>query len=212
MESSKPFVREQLREWAKGASRHQVLKSDEWYIGKFRKDDIQFPEGRKLNDELEKYMFERLQDEINNTNKTVKPIKEVFTNNVITNIGLQQSIDRDIGAVSTTVDWMSLGTSSTAEAVTDTDLVAELTDTAYARKQLSVAGTRTRTDQTALYAQLWDDTVIDTPPKAVLESGLHWHLSNSNACHARAVFSSFTIDSGDTLVIRATELQTNGAL
>lgn len=212
MESDKPFVADKLDELSKCASRHTKLSSDEWYIGHFKKDDIQFSQGRNLNNELENYMYERLEDELNHTNKTIRPIKEVFTDNVILNQGIQESIDRDIGVSSTELDYNSLGTSSTAELVTQTDLGTELTDSAYARKQFSVAGTRTRSSQTMILAMLWDDTSLDSPPTTVKESGVHWHLSDASKCHARAVFSDFTIDSGDVLVVRITELQQNGTL
>lgn len=35
---------------------------------------------------------------------------------------------------------------------------------------------------------------------------------NANTCHARAVYSDFSLDAGDTFVVRATELQQNGTL
>lgn len=212
MESDRPFVKDRLDETAKHSSIHTKLTGDEWYIGLFKKDDIQFHGGRNLNNEIEQCLIEQLSDHVNHTNKAVKPVKQIFTDNVILNTGIQESIDRDIGASTTTLDWASLGTSSTAENVSQTDLIAELTDTAYSRKQFSVAGTRTRTSQTAVFAMLWDDTSLDSPPTALTEAGIHWHASDTNKCHARAVFSSFSLGTGDTLVVRTTELQTNGTL
>jgi len=200
-----------LDDVARNTSRHIRLCKDEWYVSLWRSEDITF-NPRKLNEQLEKISLERLQDHINGKHTTVSPKKEEYVDNVILNIALQESIDRDIGVSSTTLNWNSLGTSATAEVITQTDLVAELTDTAYARKQFSTAGTRGRTGQSAILAMLWDDTSLDSTPTTIREAGIHWHLSDSSKCHARAVFSDFSFDAGDTFIVRATELQQNGSL
>ena len=58
---------------------------------------------------------------------------------------------------------------------------------------------------------LWDDTDIDvTPAVDIKESGLHWHVSNSSAMHARVTFTTFTFDPGDLFVIQMNEQQANG--
>ena len=174
-----------LADAAKNLSRHISLQKDEWYVSKWRADDVQF-NPRRLNEQLEKISLERFYDYQNGTHKTAHPVQEEYVDNVLLNIGLQESIDRDIGVSSTTIDWLSLGTSATAEAVTQTDLQAELTDTAYSRKQLSVDGSRSRASQTAVYAALWDDSSLDSTPKTIWETGLHWHASDASKCHARA--------------------------
>jgi hypothetical protein len=212
MESDKPFVNDRLVKMSKCASRHISFKANEWYVGQYHNNDIQFKEGRTLNDQIEKVILEQIEDEINGKHTTPIPVKQVYSDNVILNQGLQESIDRDIGSVSTALDYASIGTDNTAEAVTQTDLLAELTDAAYGRKQYSTAGTRTRNAQTAVWAILWDETSLDSPPETITEAGIHWHVSDAAKCHSRVVFSDFTLDTGDTLVIRTTELQQNGSL
>jgi len=212
MESPKPFVNDRLLKMSECTSRHISMKGNEWYVGQFHKDDIQFKEGPTLNSQLEKYILEQIEDQINGTHTTALPVKQVYSDNVILNQGIQESIDRDIGAVSTELDYASIGTDNTAEDVTQTDLQTELTDAAYTRKQYSVAGTRTRNLQTAVWAILWDETSLDSPPETITEAGIHWHVSDALKCHSRVVFSDFTLDTGDTLVIRTTELQQNGTL
>ena len=212
MESPKPFVSDRLEKLSKGSSRHIKFSGNEWYVGQFHRNDIEFKPGHTLNAQIEKYILEQIEDDINGTNKTVRPVKQLYSDNVVLNQGIQESIDRDIGASSTALDYASLGTSSTAEDITQTDLQTELTDTAYARKQFSVVGTRTRNLQTAVWAVLWDETDLDSPPTTIKEAGIHWHLSSASMCHSRVVFTDFTLDTGDTLVIRTTELQQNGTL
>lgn len=204
-----------LNEVASGLSHHINLKKDEWWIAKFNKDEINFSEGRNLNSELEKYQLERLNDKLNGKHTVPEPEQEEYKENIITNIGMRESIDRDIGAVSTSLDWNSIGTSATAEAATDTDLVAEhATGGNYARKQFSVSGSRTRSTgtQTAIYAMLWTSSSLDSVPTTIRESGIHWHVSDASKLHARVTFSDFVLDTSDILVIRMTEQQANGAL
>ena len=204
-----------LDELAPGVSHHVNMKVDEWWIAKFRADDCPFKKGNNLNEQIIKHFEERINDKINDKHTTSQPIQEEVTNNIITNIGMQESLDRDINVSSTDIDWLSLGTGTNAEAAANTALQTELTDTAYARLQFSTAGSRTRTNQTATYAMLADHTILDTPPTTINEAGLEWNATKGTAStiHARSKFSSgFSLDTGDILVIRATELQANGTL
>jgi hypothetical protein len=134
------------------------------------------------------------------------------TNNIIVTAGMNESIDRDIGASSTQLDYNSLGTSSTAESASQTDLVAEDSGGSYARKRFSTEGSRARVNQTAKYGMLWTDTDVSTTPLGIKEAGIHWHASDASKMHARVVITTFTLDPGDLFVVQINELHENGTL
>jgi len=204
-----------LDKLAPGISHHVNMRVNEWWVAKFRADDCPFKKGNNLNEQIVKHFEERINDKLNNKHTTSQPVQEEVVNNILTNIGMAESLDRDIGDSSTTIDWLSLGTGTNAEAVGNTALQTELTDTAYARLRFSTAGSRTRTNQTNTYAMLADHTILDSPPETINEAGLEWNATKAtaNTIHARSKFSSgFILDTGDILVIRATELQANGTL
>ena len=202
---------EMFQEYAAPLSKHVKLSTNLWGFTLWKKGDVSIRPNHVLKDNMT-LLEEYRQDLINGTNRSAKPKKFEIPVNIILINGMKQSIDRDIGVVTTTIDWASLGSSSTAELESHTDLQAEFTDTNYDRKQISTGGSRQRINQTAYYAMLWDDTDFDAFPRSVNEAGLHWHATNSNACHARVVSTTFTFDSGDLFVSQITELQANGSV
>ena len=194
---------------ARNLSHHINLKKDEWYVAKFRSDEIKFSDNQNLIADLDRYQMERAGEIINGRHTTVQPEQEEITENVILNQGLQLGIDQLIGGTTTPISHFSLGTNSIAAATTQTDLQVELTDTVYARKAFSSS---TRTGQILTLATVWDHMILDTAPTTLRETGINWHESDANSCYARAVFSDFPLGTGDILVIRATELNQNGSL
>ena len=202
-----------LKSKAEGLSHHVKLHNDIWGFTMWDSKDISF-NGAKTCDLNDKLLVENMEDFINKTNKSPRPIKMETNYNVILTQGMSESIDRDIGASSTSIDYMSLGTSSTSESESQTDLQSEFTDTAYARLQLSVAtgGQRKRVNQTMRCGMLWDDTNFDSVPVTIREAGLHWHLSDSSKCHARVASTDFIMDTGNLFVAQMNELQENGTL
>jgi len=202
---------DRLHDQAEGMSHHVKLNTDSWGFTSWNSGSISFNPSH-IVEQNEKLMNENLNDLINGLNTTVRPKKFESLNNVILLQGIKESIDRDIGAVSTNLDYNSVGTSATAETESQTDLQAEFTDTAYARRQFSVNGSRTRTNQTMKMGMLWDDTFFDSVPVTIRESGVHWHLSDTSKCHARVVSTDFVLDSGDLFVVQINELQENGTL
>ena len=198
-----------IKEVAKGLDHHTKIHKDYWG---FTLWDEEVVANKDLVNKNEKLLLENYNDFLNNSNKTIRPKKMECLLNVITTAGMAESIDRDIGVVSTTLNWNSIGTSSTAEAESQTDLVAEFTDTAYARQVFSTAGTRSRVNQPMKLGMLWNDTFFDTVPVTIKEAGVHWHLSDAAKCHARVVSTDFPLDSGDLFVVQINELQENGTL
>jgi hypothetical protein len=192
-------------------SHHIKLHKDHWGFSSWHADSISFNPSQ-IVEQTEKLLSENLNDLINGLNTTTRPKKFESLNNVILLQGIKESIDRDIGVVSTDLDWCSLGTNSTAEAESQTDLQAEFTDTAYARKVFSTAGSRSRVNQTMKLGMLWTGTSFDSLPVTIKEAGVHWHLSDASKCHARVVSTDFVLDSGDLFVVQINELQENGTL
>lgn len=199
-----------LKVSAQDVSRHIKLHSNIWGFTQWG-DGIGI-RPRHVIDDNNKLLNEWKEDLINDTNKSPEPIKFEPFLNVILLQGIKESIDRDLGISSSVNDWASLGNSSSSESEAQTDLVSEFTDTAYARKQFSVEGQQARTNQTAKYGMLWDDTSFDATPRSIYEAGIHWHLTNSNSCHARVVSTLFTLNAGDLFVSQISELQENGVL
>jgi len=196
---------------ADNLSHHIKLHRDNWGFTLWDGNDVQLKRNDiiRQNDNL---LVEYLEDIVNNTNKSPTPIKMESLENVVLTQGMSESIDRDIGASSTALDYCSLGTSSTAEAESQTDLQTEFTDTAYARLQFSTAGQRQRVNQTMRLGVLWNDTNFDSVPVTIREAGVHWHLSDASKCHARVVSSDFSMSAGNLFVVQINELQANGTV
>ena len=188
-------------------SRHIRFGITTWTVSKWNKDEVSFNSNNIIK-EHEKILSE-------NSKTSVLPSKIESRNNVVLTQGLSESAKRDTGIVSNSVDYVSLGTDGTSESESQTDLQAELSGTPYARKQASVSGARAVVGQTAKYGMLF--TTADVPtassiPITIREAGLHWHVSDASACHARVAFSDFSLDSGDLLVIQINESMSNGVL
>lgn len=189
---------------------HISLSNDKWLLSKWREDEITFRPGHVIDDH-EKIWNEMIECDFN-PRKTIIPTQWQIRDNVITTIGMSESIDRDIGVVSTTVNWASIGTSATAESESHTDLQAEDSGGSYARKQISTLGQRTRVNQTAKYGMVWDDGDISAAGLAIKEAGLHWHASSASKCHCRVSFTTFTLNTGDLFVSQINETHANGTL
>lgn len=200
-----------LRSEAEDLSHHIKLHKDHWGFTSWHAGSITFNPTRVV-EQSEQIMKENLNDLESGLNTTVRPKKFESLNNVILLQGIKESIDRDIGAVSTQLNWNSLGSNSTAEAESQTDLQAEFTDTAYTRKVFSSAGSRSRVNQTMKLGMLWTGTDFDALPRTIKESGVHWALTGTTKCHARVVSTDFVLDSGDLFVVQINELQENGTL
>ena len=203
--------REFLKSDAADLSHHIKLHKDHWGFTSWNAGDISINPS-KVIEQNEQLLQENLNDLQSGLNTTIRPKKFESLNNVILLQGIKESIDRDIGAVSTALNWSSLGTSSTAESESQTDLQTEFTDSAYARKVFSTAGSRSRVNQTMKLGMLWDDTSFDSTPVTIREAGVHWHLSDASKCHARVVSTDFVLDAGDLFVVQINELQENGTL
>lgn len=204
-------VENSLKREAESHSHHVKLNKDMWGFTLWKGDEVSF-NPTKIIEQNEKLLNENLNDLVNGLNTTTRPKKFEPNENVILIQGIKESIDRDIGVVSTVIDWCSLGNSATAESESQTDLQAEFTDTAYARKVFSTVGARARVNQTMKLGMLWDESSFDSVPKTIREAGVHWHLSDALKCHARVVSTDFVLDTGDLFVVQINELQENGTL
>ena len=200
-----------LHETAKGLSHHIKINADSWGFTLWDGKDVSF-NPTNIVQENEKLLLEVQNDLINNRITTVRPKKFEAMDNVILLQGIQESIDRDIGTTSTSLDYCSIGSSSTSEAESQTDLQAEFTDSAYSRKRFSTQGSRSRVSQTMKLGMLWDDSSFDSTPRTIKESGVHWAVSGTTKCHARVVSTDFVLDAGDLFVVQINELQENGTL
>ena len=200
-----------LKAEAEDLSHHIKLHKDHWGFSSWHAGSVSFNPSQ-IVEQTEKLLSENLNDVINGLNTTTRPKKFESLNNVILLQGIKESIDRDIGAVSTELNWSSIGTSATSESESQTDLQTEFTDSAYARKVFSTGGSRNRVNQTMKLGMLWDDTSFDSVPVTIREAGVHWHLSDASKCHARVVSTDFVLDAGDLFVVQINELQENGTL
>jgi len=200
-----------LKAEAEDLSHHIKLHKDHWGFSSWHAGSVSFNPSQ-IVEQTEKLLSENLNDVINGLNTTTRPKKFESLNNVILLQGIKESIDRDIGAVSTELNWSSIGTSATSESESQTDLQTEFTDSAYARKVFSTGGSRNRVNQTMKLGMLWDDTSFDSVPVTIREAGVHWHLSGASKCHARVVSTDFVLDAGDLFVVQINELQENGTL
>ena len=200
-----------LHETAGDLSHHIKLHKDSWSFTSWNTGSITFNPSQIVK-ENEKLITENLNDLVNGLNTTIRPKKFESMNNVILLQGIKESIDRDIGAVSTELDYCSLGSSSVAEAESQTDLTTEFTDSAYARKRFSTEGSRQRTNVTMKMGMLWSDSSFDSIPVTIKEAGIHWASTGTTKCHARVVSTDFALDAGDLFVVQINELQENGTL
>ena len=200
-----------IQDQAKELSHHIKMSKDSWSFTSYHAGSITFNPSH-IVEENEKLIAENLNDLVNGLNTTIRPKKFESLNNVILLQGIKESIDRDIGVSSTVLNYNSLGSSSTAEAESQTDLQSEFTDTAYARKVFSSAGSKSRVNQTMKLGMLWTGASFDGLPRTIKESGVHWALTGTTKCHARVVSTDFVLDSGDLFVVQINELQENGTL
>lgn len=200
-----------LHETAQGLSHHIKINADSWGFTLWNGNDVSF-NPTNIVQENERLLLEVQNDLLNNRITTARPKKFESMDNVILLQGIKESIDRDIGAVSSELDYCSVGSSSTAEAESQTDLQTEFTDTAYARKRFSTQGSRSRVNQTMKLGMLWDDSSFDATPITIKEAGVHWAVTGTTKCHARVVSTDFVLDAGDLFVVQINELQENGTL
>lgn len=192
--------------------KHYMDKVDYWTLSGWREDDVgSYLRKGDIIDRIENLERELASDIENKRNTTPRPSYLQCEMNILTLIGLTESAKRDTGQVSTTINWISLGTSSTAESENDTGLGAEDSGAPYARKQLSVDGSRKVTNQTAKYGVLFDDGDISSVPKSINEAGLHWASSGSSNIHSRVTFTTFSFTTGDLFVVQINELHQNGS-
>jgi len=191
---------------------HIHKTTDHWTMTGWRKDDVWFDE-RHIIDEIEKLERELHSDIINDKHTCPRPTYLENRTNIITLIGLTQSAKRDTneatGEGTGGVQYVSIGSGSTAEVEGNTDLETEFTNTLYARKDLDATGQRKVLNQTAKYGVLWDDTSFDSTPQDIKEAGLNWHTTDSSKIHARVTFTTFALGAGDLFVIQINELQEN---
>ena len=200
-----------LHETAEGLSHHIKINADSWGFTLWDGKDVSF-NPTNIVQENEKLLLEVQNDLVNNRITTIRPKKFEAMDNVILLQGIRESIDRDIGGATTQLDYCSIGSNSTSEAESQTDLQSEFTDSAYSRKRFSTIGSRSRVNQTMKLGMLWDDSSFDSTPRTIKESGVHWHISNAQQCHARVVSTDFVLDAGDLFVVQINELQENGTL
>ena len=148
-----------LQKLAGGVSRHVNLQTDNWIMTKWNADEVDFAKNPTcIVDNHEKLLQEILECE-GNPRKTVLPTQVEVANNILTTAGLTESAKRDTGETSTTITHVGLGTSSTAEAESQTSLGSELSGGSYARRALASAGQRKVVNQTSKYGMLWEDSL-----------------------------------------------------
>ena len=200
-----------LEKLASGVSHHVNLQTDNWIISKWREVDVDFTtHPTRIIDNHEKLLLEIIECD-GNPGKTVLPTQIIIANNILTTAGLTESAKRDTGETATTIDYCGIGTSSTAEAESQTSLGAEDSGGSYARRRFSTVGQRKVVNQTAKFGVLFQDTHISAAPITLKEAGLFTALT-SGVMHARVVFSNFAMSSGDLFVVQVNELHRNGSL
>jgi len=198
-----------LKKEAGGVSKHINLQADAWIMTGWKSSEISFKNSRII-EEHEKILQEIYNCQAN-PGKTVLPHYVETGNNILTTAGLTESAKRDTGETSSTVTHVGIGTSTVAEAESQTGLQSEDSGGSYARRALASAGQRKVTNQTAKYGMLWQDSHVSAVPLAISEAGLFTAVT-SGICHARIVFSTFTMSSGDLFVVQCNELHQNGSL
>lgn len=188
---------------------HISHKHDLWTISAWKENEVQLSRNHIIDD-VEKLQLELANDLINNKNTTARPIYFENVDNVITLIGLTESVKRDTAETSTTLTHNSLGTSSTTASENDTDLTAEMSGGSYARLAYASVGQRKVASQTGKYGMLWDDTTVQSVPIDIKESGVHWNVSSASTIHAHVTFTTFSMTAGDLFVTQINELHQNG--
>ena len=200
-----------LEKLARGVSRHVNLQTDNWIMTKWRADEVDFIKNpTTIVDQHEKLLTEILNCD-GNPGKTVLPTQVEVANNILTTAGLTESAKRETGETSTTIDYCGIGTSSTAEAESQTSLGSEDSGGSYARRRFSTQGQRKVVNQTAKFGVLWQDSHVSGVPLTIKEAGL-FTAATSGVMHARVVFSDFAMSSGDLFVVQINELHQNGSL
>ena len=98
----------------------------------------------------------------------------------------------------TSFDYIAIGTGTTVAAVTQTELVTEITTGGGERRGGSdVTGSRTTTTVTNDTSQ-WETTFTFTSSFAVTECGL-FNASSNGTMLCRQIFSAINVASGDTI-------------
>jgi len=190
---------------------HWRASKDRWTITGWKENEIQFNR-HKIIDEIEKIELQLYEDLMNHKNTIPRPIYLTNVDNIITNLGLNNSAGLDTGDHTNSNTHNSLGDDATTPAVGDTDLTSEISGgtPTYAKLAFDTDGQRKTVNQTAKYGMLWDDGDIDvTPAISIKESGVHWHVSDASKIHSHVTFPTFTFDAGDLFVIQINELQAN---
>lgn len=199
-----------LQELQNGLSKHVHFAVDKWDLSLWKRDQLTQStspgwEGKALEE------YHKIKNERAGT--TYTPIKAEQKENIVLNAGLQLIIDLLINASSNRIDYCSLGTSSTAEVVTQTNVQTEDSGGSYARKQFSASGsTRSRTDQTLTLETVWADTNVSSVPKTFYEAGVHWASSGTTNCYSRVTFTGFQMQTDYLFVITIRETHLNGTL
>lgn len=202
-------VLEGQKTWSPKIKPHYHAKEDVWTMTAWKQDQVSF-NPRNIIDEIEQLERELHSDLLNNRFTTPRPKFMDVQTNIITLDGLTESAKRDTAEVSTSVRYVSLGSNSTTATENDHGLGTEFSTGPYARKDLTVDGSRKVYNQTAKYGVLFDDGDVPSVPIDIKEAGLHWASSGSSNCHAHVTFTTFSMASGDLFVIQVNELQENG--
>ena len=200
-----------LEKLARGVSRHVNLQTDNWIMTKWREDEVDFAKNPTCIVDNHEKMLREILDCEGNAGKTVLPTQVITANNILTTAGLTEAAKRETGETSTTIDYCGIGTSSTAEAESQTSLGSEDSGGSYARRRFSTQGQRKVVNQTAKFGVLWQDSHVSGVPLTIKEAGL-FTAATSGVMHARVVFSDFAMSSGDLFVVQVNELHQNGSL
>lgn len=118
--------------------------------------------------------------------------------NLVTNAGKAAiaGLVGNVGGVTAFI-YLALGTSSTAVAVTDTTLGAEIVDTGLARVAATVSRTTTSvTNDTTQYTTTW----TATGTKSIQECGI-FNASSSGTLLAHKLTGSISVSNTDTLTL-----------
>jgi hypothetical protein len=87
-----------------------------------------------------------------------------------------------------TINYHSSGTNNTAEATSDTALGTEV--------ETRQTGTQSNPSSNVYRSVA---TVTYTATRAIVEHGLHWHVSNASTLWDRSIFSTINVVSGDSI-------------
>lgn len=191
-------------------SKHDTVWKDTWMIAGFREDEITF-NPNKIVDEFDGLLKEII-DCGANPRKTVMPHYMDMNENIVLTAGMTHALKLWSGEESATPDWFSLGTGTTAEDETQTDLVTEDSGGSYARIQSSVSGQRKVLNQTFKAGVQWLDSNISATGIVVGEVGYNWTVSTAGTCLARSVPTAFTFSAGDIYVTRLNISMANATL